>query len=98
MFGSVLLAGLDSVRLVVLVVAALVAVQAARLAATTPDRRQQARYVATALFALVVRGNKLSHMGDYASWRYVADSAAILIMAWGVVPERWRQPRVADAP
>jgi len=92
-FGTWYLALFDSIRIVAVLVAfGLMFVTGVAWARSVPHGGQRDRYLALAIFAVVVIGTEIQNIGNVASYRLVLSLIGIVFALRGIVRFKHEQP------
>ena len=83
-FGTPYLIWADSFRIVVMLLGLALIVWTPRLVLDACAAGQRARLAGQGIFALIVIGTEVDHMGDYAHYRLFVTFLGIAAMLWGV--------------
>lgn len=83
-WGTAELGVWDSVRVVLVLISAFVAIRSVIAAVWTDNRGQTWRYVALSMFAVITAGTELNHLGDWAHWRLPLSAVGVTAAAIGI--------------
>jgi hypothetical protein len=83
-FGSFVLILVDCLRILTMLIGMAVIVWTPRLVLESPALGQQCRLASQAMFALIVIGTEIDHMGDYAHYRLYVSFIAVALMLFGL--------------
>lgn len=91
-FSTSALIIVDSFRILLMVMGMVLVVWAPRLALEARAPGQRARLIGQGIFALIVIGTEVDHLGDYAHYRLFITFIGISVMLWGVSQLRHESP------
>ena len=82
-FGTTGLMVLDIIRVIVMLTGLAIVIATPIVISRSKTLGQKVRFGATALLIISVIGTEYDHLGDYAHWRLLVHTVALVFAAWG---------------
>jgi hypothetical protein len=75
----------DILRICIMLLGVAIIVLTPRLVLSSPSKGQKARLLGQGIFALIVIGTEVDHIGDYMHYRLVLTLIGVSVMWWGLM-------------